>query len=355
MRRIILLLAGLCGLTSIAAFATTNEAAVLTMPDGQLRSHSIRVFLDRDITTAMRPVLTLSINHALLLRGRPEYSTNACSLLARNQRFTEDLDGQETPTTGTIMLSNLDERFRIPFYKAAVQALPSLTWNEGGADNAGAEPQTAIGAHEIYLGNTIGAFIWTFVVMATLAVFIVALCAKIKGSAWVMVCAEDGTLSLWRAQLLAWTFVVGSVVLCFGLTRLEIPTIPETLVALMGMSLATGGLGYIGNKEHLQPKGASAGQAAPKTLPVRLGELLCDENGELSVARIQMVFWTVLMLLLFFVKSFQESAVWEVPWTMVTLMGFSQAGYIGPKFASPPSSATAAPAAPAPVIPRHDS
>lgn len=30
-----------------------------------------------------------------------------------------------------------------------------------------------------------------------------------------------------------------------------------------------------------------------------------------------------------------EGALWEVPWQMVTLMGMSQAGYLGPKFVKP--------------------
>jgi hypothetical protein len=148
----------------------------------------------------------------------------------------------------------------------------------------------------------------------------------------------DGSLSLWRVQLLAWTAAVGSVVVCFGLTRLEVPTIPDTLVALMGMSLITGGLGYLGNREHLQSNQASANafRREAKPLLCRLGELLCDEDGQVSVAKAQMVFWTLSMLLLFFVKSFEESAVWEVPWTMVALMGVSQVGYVGPKFIQPP-------------------
>jgi len=170
--------------------------------------------------------------------------------------------------------------------------------------------------------------------MAAIVGFIWVACVRSKGSVLPLLCSPDGTLSLWRVQLLAWTLAVGSVVVCFGLTRLNIPTIPETLIALMGMSLATGGLGYLGNGEHLQSTPVVANVVNPqnKALRDRLGELLCDETGQLSVARVQMVFWTLSMLLLFLVKSVQESAVWEVPWTMVALMGVSQAGYVGPKF-----------------------
>ncbi len=67
--------------------ATTNEPVRLLMPDGQLRSHPVRIFLDRDVTTAMKPALTLVVSHALLNRGLREVSTIACTFVARNQPF----------------------------------------------------------------------------------------------------------------------------------------------------------------------------------------------------------------------------------------------------------------------------
>ena len=44
-----------------------------------------------------------------------------------------------------------------------------------------------------------------------------------------------------------------------------------------------------------------------------------------------MLFWTVLMLVLFVTKSALDGALWDVPWQLVTLMGFSQASYVAPK------------------------
>ena len=54
---------------------------------------------------------------------------------------------------------------------------------------------------------------------------------------------------------------------------------------------------------------------------------------ELSLAKAQMLFWTVLLLGLFVTKSILEGAIWEVPWPLVFLMGFSQAGHLAPKLA----------------------
>ena len=41
----------------------------------------------------------------------------------------------------------------------------------------------------------------------------------------------------------------------------------------------------------------------------------------------------ILLLLLFLSKSILEGGIWEVPWPLVALMGFSQAGYLAPKVA----------------------
>ena len=54
-----------------------------------------------------------------------------------------------------------------------------------------------------------------------------------------------------------------------------------------------------------------------------------------------MLFWTGLLLVLFVSKSILEGGIWEVPWPLVALMGFSQAGYLAPKVAdttTPPAN-----------------
>jgi hypothetical protein len=44
-----------------------------------------------------------------------------------------------------------------------------------------------------------------------------------------------------------------------------------------------------------------------------------------------MIFWTLLLLVLFVAKSILDGVIWDVPWPLVALMGFSQAGYLAPK------------------------
>lgn len=57
-------------------------------------------------------------------------------------------------------------------------------------------------------------------------------------------CSSDGRLSLARTQVALWTVAIGMVVGGYGMLRLEVPNIPDTLVILMGMSLLTGGVSY---------------------------------------------------------------------------------------------------------------
>ncbi len=60
-----------------------------------------------------------------------------------------------------------------------------------------------------------------------------------------------------------------------------------------------------------------------------------------------MLFWAVFLLALFVLKSILEGAIWEVPWPLVFLMGFSQAGYLALRLTEG-STTPPAPAAPAP-------
>jgi hypothetical protein len=54
---------------------------------------------------------------------------------------------------------------------------------------------------------------------------------------------------------------------------------------------------------------------------------------ELLLAKAQLLFWTLLLLVLFISKSILDGAIWEVPWPLVALMGFSQTGYLAPNLA----------------------
>ena len=77
---------------------------------------------------------------------------------------------------------------------------------------------------------------------------------------------------------------------------------------------------------------------AKRTFGQRVIELLTADgdvpNGQtLSLSRLQMLFWTGVIIVMFISKSIVAGALWDIPWTLVALMGVSQLGYVGGKLA----------------------
>ena len=73
-------------------------------------------------------------------------------------------------------------------------------------------------------------------------------------------------------------------------------------------------------------------------------------EGELSLSKAPMLFWTIVLLTLFISKSLLDGAIWEVPWALVALMGFSQAGFLVPKLATEPTPQPPPAQQPAPEV-----
>ena len=153
-----------------------------------------------------------------------------------------------------------------------------------------------------------------------------------------LITGPDGYLSLWRAQLWLWTVAVGTMVFLFGVLRLKVPEIPDSLVALMGLSTLTG----LGSAKASAPSAAATAPPPPVAPPnpgrPQWSDLISTFNAatkqvELSVSKAQMFLWTVLIIILFITKSILEGVLWEIPWAIVLLTGVSQAGYVGDKIA----------------------
>jgi hypothetical protein len=102
----------------------------------------------------------------------------------------------------------------------------------------------------------------------------------------------------------------------------------------MGASLATGGIAYFADTKKAVAAAETTGSIST-VVTWHWGDLIRlftpGRRPELSLSKAQMLFWTVLLLVLFLSKSILEGAIWEVPWPLVALMGFSQAGYLAPK------------------------
>lgn len=314
------------------------NSIALYVADGQLMSHPFRVFVTYDIADDMKPELLLRASHTFSPVQEGESEKIKPFIIARNQISTETVAGQNIQITGTLLLFDL-QNYPVSPYKGMTRITPILTWTERTTDGK-SEERAVVASREVYLGNIAVAVVWTVTMTAILILYIVFLARRSGHPVIRLFCGNDGRLSLARTQVALWTVVIGMVVGGYGMLKLEVPDIPDTLVILMGMSLITGGISYVKTDK----KGATEARkdmpdAVPKsqspTVIPRLSDLVCviDAKGsaQLSLVRAQMVFWTGLTVVLFMTKSILDGVLWDIPLEMVGLMGMSQAAYLSPK------------------------
>jgi len=313
-----------------APAAGTEQIVRIYMPDGQLKSHSIRVYVTRDILPSQNPRLRLLRSHAVTKRAVEEAALEEPGVVAPSQEWIESVEGQQVRRSGTLLLfdiSHIDCGFR-----AMVRVMPVVSWTEGNI------ARVAVGAREVNIGNTVLAWSWTVAVVILTLLVVIVLSWRPGSNPLLLLTGVDGHLSLAQTQIACWTVAVGAVVLLYGLIRLEIPNIPASLLALMGASLATGGIAFFQDAQK-QQAAVNAG-VAPIHRTWEWGDLVRvfppGQPPQQSLSKAQMLFWTMLLLVLFVSKSLLGGVIWEVPWALVALMGFSQAGYLAPKLAPQP-------------------
>ena len=318
------ILAGLV-LAPLATLAASDEQTTrLFMPDGQLKSHTVRVYVTHDISPNQQPKLMLLRSHSVTKKAVDEAIKIEPGIVASGQEWIERVKGQEVRRTGTLLLFDLSTlKFR---YKAMMRVMPVVNWTEGGMEHI------VVSSREVNLGNIVAATGWTTLVVGIVMLLIIFLSWQNKGNPLQLLTGVEGQLSLSKTQVACWTVVVGGVVLGYSMVKFEVPEIPTSLLALMGASLVTGGVGYFRDAKQL--RAATAGGFQAPTGP-KLADLLRaytpGQVPKLSLAKAQMLFWTLLLIVIFLSKSILDGAIWNVPWPLVALMGFSQAGYLAPK------------------------
>jgi len=315
---------GLVLVASTTSAEPAGDKPHLFMPDGQLKSHSVRVYVTQDITAKQQPTLRLLRSHAVTKKAADEAARLEPGIVAPGQEWVEQVGGQEVRRTGTLLLFDLGNlNFGI---KAMMRVMPVVTWTEDGSE------RNVVAPREVNVGNIVAAIGWAALIVVAAILLVVCLALRATGAPLQLLTGVDGHLSLAQTQVACWTLAVGGVVLGYGMVRLEVPTIPTSLLALMGASLVTGGVGYF--KDAQKQQVAVAAGVATRRSPA-LADLLVGfapgQDSELSLSKAQMLFWTLLLLVLFVAKSILDGVIWEVPWPLVALMGFSQAGYLAPK------------------------
>lgn len=294
-----------------------EEGIQMSIPEGQFISEPIEIFINQDITKAMNPKLIL-INMPLLgVKKKSEDAKFSPQVIARKQKkIVNNIESK-----GTILLFSL-RQYPFQFYEILKQVKPVLIWND---PDDSEESHQSVGS-PTNIGNDIPFLIFVIAIVGVCVSVIAIWSKRADKSALGLLLGNDGYLSLSRTQVAAWTIVVGGVVFGFGLLMLKVPEIPESLIALMGCSLATGGIKYYTGSNDKQKN------VKPR---FSLADLICEggpdsDTSKTSLPKAQMLFWTVLMLYLFIIKSIADGKLWEVPWEMVALMGMSQAAYLSP-------------------------
>jgi hypothetical protein len=303
----------------------------LFVQDGQLASHGFDVFVTPDVPADVTPEIKFDRHHVVTKESLAEKECWECIVLAREQTRTVIDGGRSVSATGTLLVFGVpDAFFDLQFGdhvtslgRGSVRGLPIVSWTE----KSGARKVVASG--DVYLTNIAWDWIWTLCVMAVLVGSVVWIACRATGSAVGFLLGSDGKMSLSHVQAALWTLAIGAVLLSYGLSRSEVPKIPSALVALMGLSFATNGFARVrSGVARALPTGAintwrvSDILVAPHTDP---------GAGTVTLERAQMLFWTLALVGLFVAKSVLEGTMWDVPWELVALTGFSQAAYLSAK------------------------
>jgi hypothetical protein len=352
---------------SSAPPAANQVPVTLYVPDGQLRSHPFRVYVAAKITQANNPSLVLDRSHAAT-KSLDAEATSLKALDALEVTWTEKVDGHDATRSGSLLLFRIPDE---PYFEARpmVRVRPVLHWKDGNVE------RVATTEGDVNVGDIWRIVAWTALAIGIALATVTILSRQKNASPMQLLAAIDGHLSLAQTQVACWTLAVGAVVLAYGILRQQPPDIPASLIVLMGFSLATGGAGFVGDAKKQQQADtpaqpvaappplsgnplasvgitldgaaihggtavavipAAATDAAAQQRTWNFGDLVrtfsAGSNPQLSLAKAQMLFWTILLLVLFVSKSIVDGVLWEIPWPLVGLMGVSQAGYVLPKF-----------------------
>ena len=372
----------------VAAGATSPN--VVEMPDGQLESANLRVWLPQPLPVPGRIWLCLLTSNTAIDGVAKQLPALELALMAQGSHLVPVADGPAVAQAGTLLMfkSRTD---LLPLWKPVMRVRPLLIWA-----SADGSLHQLIGGRDVHIGQAPAA--WALTAVGLLLFFGVMVGLTRRGPSMVgMLMGDDGHLSLSKLQMGLWTLAVGMVVLYFAILRLDVPSVPESLVALMGMSLATTGISFHAAAKTAQAVDQAAGQATaqanaqaaaradqaaaatvaqvaaavpadtdvtllmvspPAPPPAVLRAVLRaaaaarvtwlwsdlvavdedDGSRMVSLARAQMLFWTGLLLIVFITKTVLHGSLWEMPWSLVALMGISQVGYLAPKFNTTPAA-----------------
>jgi hypothetical protein len=244
--------------------------------------------------------------------------------MIQNQQFEREIKGKKETTSGTELIFFFPvDQVKIPWYKAGTIFLPILYDEQG---------KPIARSRHVYIIHKLGTVIFVFMIIAPIVVVINFLARTDRRLFGIkeLLRTADGRMSVSLTQAFLWTLAVGASVLMYGVSRLEVPDIPVSLWVLMGMSAATGVIGHYQadsvNKERVS-RGATAKREAASLKQLVMVKLP-DGTDDPDLSKAQLLFWTVITLSIFIIKSYTAGTLWDVPESLLVLMGISQMGYM---------------------------
>ncbi len=312
----------------------------MIFPDGQMSNRLLPVFVANVYLQASENEVSLQMKDSfpgMSLGSNLDNLSFSPLLIDRNQSWTvnELVAGQLTPRVyrGTLLLFDVSA-FQLPFFRPFAQVVPVLRWPENN-DGHSCQQLLSSGQARVNIGNAVGVFFQTGLLLFCMFLLLFAIAAKRYGT-WRRVidllCESNGKLSLSKVQMTIWTLAIVGIVAVYSQTKMALPDIPWTLLALMGSSYATRALARWNDKELPAMPDTNDAPTLPteQRMKPSIAHLVCDHQGCLSLPRAQMLVWTVLTVSIFVTKSLLDGQMWDVPIELVALMGLSQVGYAVP-------------------------
>jgi len=302
---------------------------VLGIEDSQLvdpRLHLIRL---KHLTKLKRDVTEVS-DKELRARGleKKPFDRAAGQLFKREIKgFWERESEDEIYDKGIVLLFDL-RKLPIKWYLPGTRILPILHYGN---------KQSVLADREVYICHRSGTIFIVLIIIVPLILILNFLAKKdfyLKG----LLSTADGRMSVSLTQMFLWTVAVGAAVLALGITRLSVPEIHASLVILMGLSVTTSMVGHWQSDSVQEERRKRAEEVIikkdekpkngrkPKLSDLVMIKVPGGEDADLVKA--QLLFWTVITLTIFVIKSIIEGELWDVPPQLLTLMGISQAGFL---------------------------
>ena len=327
---------------------SANDSLMMYIPPGQVKGNYLEVYIfNEDITPGMHPTLTLERPKR---DGKQTFKAHPDKIFLRQAFVAEAIKGRDdikVIKSATLILFNISE-IDIPVTNTSFKVIASLSWTEAGTGHTARIKYPTL----YFIGNGIGTAMWT-VLCGLVFLLVVWLILKLKGiNQFIgLITDEDGRVSMSLVQMGLWTLAVGLMILAFGLLRLDVPNIPNTLIMLMTFAAVTTTAGQFQSKVKMKKeKEVEVEQEKNESGPERVLRLEKEqeENDRLnsfwyrlgtvfytnkdseypSIAKVQVLFWTVITLSLFIYLSINENELWEIPPELVVLMGISQATFL---------------------------